>query len=138
MCEYDAVPKRRGPDKRPGTRQRSCKKRPADGSAPPAAKRKKTSNDSPSEVREIAPSRVKENIENEKHPPVSSRHPDRHRDRRAESQVQHETASPPEPHISTEGSSRGKVHLLVHPLLDIVVIAGIVRSSASFSPLMWI
>ncbi|KAF9258649.1 hypothetical protein L218DRAFT_1004794 [Marasmius fiardii PR-910] len=28
-CEYDAVPKRRGPDKRPGTRQRSCKKRPA-------------------------------------------------------------------------------------------------------------
>jgi len=34
-CQYDAAPKRRGPDKRPGTRQRSCKKRPADGSAPP-------------------------------------------------------------------------------------------------------
>ncbi|KAI6021518.1 hypothetical protein BKA83DRAFT_4283107 [Pisolithus microcarpus] len=33
---------RRGPDKRPGTRQRSCKKRPADGSAPvPPSKRKK-------------------------------------------------------------------------------------------------
>ncbi|KAF9241857.1 hypothetical protein BU15DRAFT_87078 [Melanogaster broomeanus] len=43
-CQYDAVPKRRGPDKRPGTRQRSCKKRPADGSAPPIppSKRKRT------------------------------------------------------------------------------------------------
>lgn len=43
-CQYDAVPKRRGPDKRPGTRQRSCKKRPADGSAPPPppSKRKRT------------------------------------------------------------------------------------------------
>lgn len=28
VCEYDTVPKRRGPDKRPGTRQRSCKKKP--------------------------------------------------------------------------------------------------------------
>ncbi|KAI6040220.1 hypothetical protein EDC04DRAFT_2567248 [Pisolithus marmoratus] len=49
-CQYDAVPKRRGPDKRPGTRQRSCKKRPADGSAPvPPSKRKKagTSTGSP-------------------------------------------------------------------------------------------
>ncbi|OJA20523.1 hypothetical protein AZE42_01595 [Rhizopogon vesiculosus] len=35
-CQYDAAPKRRGPDKKPGTRQRSCKKRPADGSAPPS------------------------------------------------------------------------------------------------------
>ncbi|KAG0700822.1 hypothetical protein DFH29DRAFT_602797 [Suillus ampliporus] len=35
-CQYDAAPKRRGPDKRPGTRQRSCKKRPTDGSTPPA------------------------------------------------------------------------------------------------------
>lgn len=44
-CQYDAVPKRRGPDKRPGTRQRSCKKRSADGSAPPVppSKRKRTS-----------------------------------------------------------------------------------------------
>ncbi|KAG7091633.1 hypothetical protein E1B28_010654 [Marasmius oreades] len=45
-CEYDAVPKRRGPDKRPGTRQRSCKKRPATDSTvsnatQPPAKRKK-------------------------------------------------------------------------------------------------
>ncbi|KAG1751431.1 uncharacterized protein EDB91DRAFT_1105483 [Suillus paluster] len=43
-CQYDAAPKRRGPDKRPGTRQRSCKKRPTDGSTPPAlpSKRKRT------------------------------------------------------------------------------------------------
>ncbi|TFY79931.1 hypothetical protein EWM64_g4083 [Hericium alpestre] len=41
-CIYDAVPKRRGPDKRPGTRQRSCKKRPTDGSAPHPKKRRKT------------------------------------------------------------------------------------------------
>lgn len=40
-CEYDVAPKRRGPDKRPGTRQRSCKKRPADEAAPPS-KRKRT------------------------------------------------------------------------------------------------
>ncbi|EJD03209.1 uncharacterized protein FOMMEDRAFT_168239 [Fomitiporia mediterranea MF3/22] len=40
-CQYDAVPKRRGPDKRPGTRQRSCKKRPADGSMPMKKKQKK-------------------------------------------------------------------------------------------------
>lgn len=40
-CEYDAVPKRRGPDKNPGTRLRSCKKRPTDGSAPPPPKRKR-------------------------------------------------------------------------------------------------
>lgn len=43
-CEYDAVPKRRGPDKRPGTRQRSCKKRPseADASGAVAKKKRKT------------------------------------------------------------------------------------------------
>jgi hypothetical protein len=45
-CQYDAVPKRRGPDKRPGTRQRSCKKRPPDGSAPsPPSKRKRIATD---------------------------------------------------------------------------------------------
>lgn len=46
-CEYDAVPKRRGPDKRPGTRQRSCKKRPpeSDAAAPQAKKRRKVSGD---------------------------------------------------------------------------------------------
>ncbi|KAF8919453.1 hypothetical protein CPB85DRAFT_1276709 [Mucidula mucida] len=45
VCEYDAVPKRRGPDKRPGTRQRSCKKRPTDDSGAdtvPPPKRKRT------------------------------------------------------------------------------------------------
>ncbi|KAJ7107996.1 hypothetical protein C8R43DRAFT_1044435 [Mycena crocata] len=42
-CIYDTAPKRRGPDKRPGTRQRSCKKRPADGSSPSPAKRKRKS-----------------------------------------------------------------------------------------------
>ncbi|KAF8189550.1 hypothetical protein K438DRAFT_2019010 [Mycena galopus ATCC 62051] len=40
-CVYDTVPKRRGPDKRPGTRQRSCKKRPTDGSSPPPSKRRR-------------------------------------------------------------------------------------------------
>ncbi|EPQ56860.1 hypothetical protein GLOTRDRAFT_137358 [Gloeophyllum trabeum ATCC 11539] len=40
-CEYDAVPKRRGPDKHPGTRQRSCKKRAADDGAPGANKKKR-------------------------------------------------------------------------------------------------
>ncbi|KAF7350086.1 Zn(2)-C6 fungal-type domain-containing protein [Mycena venus] len=40
-CIYDTAPKRRGPDKRPGTRQRSCKKRPTDGSSPPPLKRKR-------------------------------------------------------------------------------------------------
>ncbi|KAI0929798.1 hypothetical protein AcV5_006666 [Taiwanofungus camphoratus] len=42
-CEYDAVPKRRGPDKRPGTRQRSCKKRSSDSDPSPAKKKRKTS-----------------------------------------------------------------------------------------------
>ncbi|KAI0045994.1 hypothetical protein FA95DRAFT_1494741 [Auriscalpium vulgare] len=42
QCVYDLVPKRRGPDKRPGTRQRSCKKRPTDESDPQPRKRRKT------------------------------------------------------------------------------------------------
>ncbi|KAI0028447.1 hypothetical protein K488DRAFT_89741 [Vararia minispora EC-137] len=47
-CEYDAQPRRRGPDKRPGTRQRSCKKRPAAATdlqvapPPPPKKRRRT------------------------------------------------------------------------------------------------
>lgn len=48
-CEYDAVPKRRGPDKRPGTRQRSCKKRPPEadssGSSTMSKKRRKIDGD---------------------------------------------------------------------------------------------
>ncbi|CAK5282641.1 unnamed protein product [Mycena citricolor] len=40
VCIYDSAPRRRGPDKHPGTRQRSCKKRPVDGSLPPPKKPK--------------------------------------------------------------------------------------------------
>ncbi|KAH9029572.1 hypothetical protein EDB85DRAFT_2250787 [Lactarius pseudohatsudake] len=38
-CAYDKVPKRRGPDKCPGTRKRSCKKRQSDGSQPKKQRR---------------------------------------------------------------------------------------------------
>ncbi|KAF8230754.1 hypothetical protein L208DRAFT_1438051 [Tricholoma matsutake] len=79
VCEYDAVPKRRGPDKRPGTRQRSCKKRPADGSTVPLQKRKKIASDYLSDARDTAPSRVKENMA-DKRSPASSRHSDRLQD----------------------------------------------------------
>ena len=68
-CEYDLVPKRRGPDKRPGTRQRSCKKRPADGSTPPRSKRKRTSSDQLTEPQEIPSPRVKEDMQDSKHSP---------------------------------------------------------------------
>ncbi|KAF8993841.1 hypothetical protein BDQ17DRAFT_1311941 [Cyathus striatus] len=87
-CEYDLVPKRRGPDKRPGTRQRSCKKRPLDGSVPPPPPKRKRTN--PSETRESAPSRVKENMVNDPRSPNQSRHPDRTQD-----------AAPP-PHPSSQ------------------------------------
>lgn len=40
-CVYDKVPKRRGPDKRPGTRKRSCKKRQSDGSNPQPKKKQR-------------------------------------------------------------------------------------------------
>ncbi|KAI9455242.1 hypothetical protein BJY52DRAFT_1280837 [Lactarius psammicola] len=40
-CVYDKVPKRRGPDKRPGTRKRSCKKRQSDGSEPNQPKKQR-------------------------------------------------------------------------------------------------
>ncbi|KAJ7090726.1 hypothetical protein B0H15DRAFT_778610 [Mycena belliarum] len=42
-CIYDTAPRRRGPDKRPGTRQRSCKKRPSDGPSPPQKRKRKPS-----------------------------------------------------------------------------------------------
>ncbi|KAH9047825.1 hypothetical protein EDB84DRAFT_1434715, partial [Lactarius hengduanensis] len=38
-CAYDKVPKRRGRDKCPGTRKRSCKKRQSDGSQPKKQRR---------------------------------------------------------------------------------------------------
>ncbi|KAJ7624638.1 hypothetical protein FB45DRAFT_923919 [Roridomyces roridus] len=60
-CIYDAAPKRRGPDKRPGTRQRTCKKRSADGSSPPPAKRKrKTSSGSHSAGVDTTSDKMKE------------------------------------------------------------------------------
>lgn len=79
-CEYDLVPKRRGPDKRPGTRQRSCKKRPADGSTPPRSKRKRTSSDDQTtELRDIpSPSRVKENLQDAKRSSPTPRQVDRY------------------------------------------------------------
>ena len=40
-CVFDKVPKRRGPDKRPGTRKRSCKKRQSDGSEPNQPKKQR-------------------------------------------------------------------------------------------------
>ncbi|KAH9059019.1 hypothetical protein EDB87DRAFT_1577936 [Lactarius vividus] len=40
-CAYDKVPKRRGPDKRPGTRKRSCKKRQSEGSEPNQPKKQR-------------------------------------------------------------------------------------------------
>jgi hypothetical protein len=45
-CEYDAAPKRRGPDKRPGTRQRTCKKKSSED-LQPMSKRKRASDTSP-------------------------------------------------------------------------------------------
>ncbi|KAL1743770.1 hypothetical protein HDZ31DRAFT_40162 [Schizophyllum fasciatum] len=40
-CEYDPAPKRRGPDKRPGTRQRACGKRPREDDGERDAKRRR-------------------------------------------------------------------------------------------------
>ncbi|VDC05013.1 unnamed protein product [Peniophora sp. CBMAI 1063] len=62
-CEYDAQPKRRGPDKRPGTRQRSCRKRmqpPPDANdteassavPPPPKKRRRTESEVKAKVEE--------------------------------------------------------------------------------------
>lgn len=41
QCEYDSVPKRRGPDKKPGTRRRSCKKRPIDDASSGSTRRRR-------------------------------------------------------------------------------------------------
>ncbi|KAF9552718.1 hypothetical protein CPC08DRAFT_714372 [Agrocybe pediades] len=81
-CQYDLVPKRRGPDKHPGTRQRTCKKRNSDGSAPPPPKRRRTA---PAEdvsqqqppPQQPQPSKVKENMSDAKRPSPTSRHQDR-------------------------------------------------------------
>ncbi|KAH9940377.1 uncharacterized protein BXZ73DRAFT_88637 [Epithele typhae] len=62
-CEYDAVPKRRGPDKRPGTRQRSCKKRPLDADPTNgfAKKKRRTSSEGESDALSFD-AKVKENV----------------------------------------------------------------------------
>ena len=118
-CEYDLVPKRRGPDKRPGTRQRSCKKRPADGSAPPPSKRKRTTSERLTEQPELTPSRVKENMQqDQKRPSPTSRHLDRD----PHYPYLHPHSGPPPPPSPTDlrmptDSSHYKVCLLVVPLL---------------------
>ncbi|KJA23398.1 hypothetical protein HYPSUDRAFT_586431 [Hypholoma sublateritium FD-334 SS-4] len=100
-CEYDTVPKRRGPDKRPGTRQRSCKKRTADGSVPPPPKRRRTTNttERPAEQRELPPSKVKENLQHEPRrlSPTTQRHPDRH-PHQQDHHYSHTSSQPPPPH----------------------------------------
>ncbi|KAI0368375.1 hypothetical protein BV20DRAFT_1084510 [Pilatotrama ljubarskyi] len=62
-CEYDAVPKRRGPDKRPGTRQRSCKKRPPDAEPASASAKKKRKTNAEGESGMLSfDVKVKENV----------------------------------------------------------------------------
>ncbi|KAI0769420.1 hypothetical protein BD413DRAFT_477518 [Trametes elegans] len=62
-CEYDAVPKRRGPDKRPGTRQRSCKKRPPDADPASASAKKKRKTNAEGESGMLSfDVKVKENV----------------------------------------------------------------------------
>uniref|UniRef100_A0A0W0G457 Zn(2)-C6 fungal-type domain-containing protein n=1 Tax=Moniliophthora roreri TaxID=221103 RepID=A0A0W0G457_MONRR len=102
-CEYDAVPKRRGPDKRPGTRQRSCKKRPADGSAPPPPKRKKT--DRASDSRDFPLPKSKENMADVKGSPSLSRHSDRSQDAHSvNNQGSHPPGPPTDLRIATDNS----------------------------------
>ncbi|KAF4567153.1 hypothetical protein EYR40_006147 [Pleurotus pulmonarius] len=100
-CQYDAVPKRRGPDKRPGTRQRSCKKRPADGSAPPPPKRSRKTSERQTEDRDPTTSRVKENMVSGRRTPPPPRHLDRSQG--ATSQI-HAAPAPGDLRISTDTS----------------------------------
>ncbi|KAF8069868.1 hypothetical protein FPV67DRAFT_1414189 [Lyophyllum atratum] len=112
VCEYDSVPKRRGPDKNPGTRQRSCKKRPLDGSVPPPPKRKRTAIDRSSDTRDSAPStsKVKENMASDKRSQSSPRHQERLHDARSQERLQHDPGSPIELKITTEGLSPHTQH----------------------------
>ncbi|KAF9447897.1 hypothetical protein P691DRAFT_801654 [Macrolepiota fuliginosa MF-IS2] len=91
-CEYDAMPKRRGPDKRPGTRQRRCKKRAPDDPTPPNPKRRRTIPEPPTEAQEVQSQRIKENMSDSKHASPSPRHPDRPADLHIETTTLH--ASP--------------------------------------------
>ncbi|KAJ6517296.1 hypothetical protein C8R47DRAFT_1086911 [Mycena vitilis] len=70
-CIYDAAPKRRGPDKRPGTRQRSCKKRPKDGSDPPPLKRKRKASSASTTAVDVIP--IPEDAMDARKPPSSDR-----------------------------------------------------------------
>ena len=116
VCEYDSVPKRRGPDKRPGTRQRSCKKRPADGSAAPLQKRKRTSSEYLSDSRDAVSSRVKENMTDKRS--TSSRHSDRPQDIHAQAHGQHLSTSPIELRSSTAALPPAKVSIGPPDCLD--------------------
>jgi len=70
------MPKRRGPDKRPGTRQRRCKKRAPDDPTPPNSKRRRTISNTTPGAQEIQYHRIKEKMDGVKHTPSSSRLPD--------------------------------------------------------------
>ncbi|KAF8634264.1 hypothetical protein AX17_004221 [Amanita inopinata Kibby_2008] len=61
-CAYDAAPKRRGPDKHPGTRQRRPKKRATEEPLPAVSKRRRTVTDRLGDSRELPPANVKENM----------------------------------------------------------------------------
>jgi hypothetical protein len=115
-CEYDAVPKRRGPDKRPGTRQRSCKKRPADGSVPPPPKRKKTS-DRTSDSRDFAQPKAKENMAEVKPSPSLARNTDRAQD----TQPINPSGPPTDLRVVTDNSFPVKVSSIIHSLLHMLI-----------------
>ncbi|KAF9455193.1 hypothetical protein BDZ94DRAFT_1327694 [Collybia nuda] len=76
----------------------------ANGSAPPPAKRKRTTGDRSSDPRETAPSTVKENMSNEKRSPPSSRPHDLH----TQGQAPDLASSPTELRIITDGLSAMK------------------------------
>lgn len=99
-CEYDAMPKRRGPDKRPGTRQRRCKKRVPDDLHSPNPKRRRTTTESLIDAPESQPHRMADS----KHPPQSIRHPGRPLDLPIDSPTLHPSPSLP--------SSSGSEHLV--------------------------
>lgn len=86
-CEYDAMPKRRGPDKRPGTRQRRCKKRGPDDPTPPNPKRRKTAPEPPNIELEAQQHRI--NMADSKRTSPSTRRPERPADLHIETTTLH-------------------------------------------------
>lgn len=87
------MPKRRGPDKRPGTRQRRCKKRAPDESMPPNPKRRRTAPEPAQDPQEVQPHRIKENMPDSKRASPSFRHPDRPADLHIETTAVHASPS---------------------------------------------